>query len=255
MYTSFMTYNPNLSVAFGTCARFYPGNENVHHSNVQTITSMFRDDLCWAETIQFMNENFKNKDKVNTYCLASSDGAEPYTFAITVKDRLPQKDYSKYLPVFASDSDEEVINAAKSGKINLSDLDLTRISKNTLTDKNYFEYSGNMIHIKDDICYGSPGFNAYKPIPELAESVKFEQSDALEKLKGIKDDGNSVILCRNVFKYMTTNYVDDVVKTASDNLKSGSLFIVGDEDEGSGVKYKLEKAGFEEKLPNVFRKV
>ena len=247
MKINFNTYNPYSSMNFGSCSREYRNNGNP----VYTSTYFFRDDIEWYDLVKFVENNFKNKDKVNVYSLACSDGSEPYTFAMTVLDNIPQKEQPKYLPVYASDIDEEVIKAAQSGKINIDDLDLDTLWN--YTERKFFDYNGEGIKIPNDQMQPER-IKSYTPKPELAQSVKFERADILEKINSIKDDGNTVVLCRNVFPYLTRGYAKEVAKAAGNRLKKGSLFVIGEFDRTTEIESELRRAGFEKKLPYVFRK-
>ncbi|MBR1775887.1 hypothetical protein IJ750_02280 [bacterium] len=226
--------------------------------NVLTTTFLFRADLEWGKLFRYIEENLSfNHSKINTYCLASSDGSEAYSYAMTVLDRALPQERSKYLPVMASDIDEEMVMACKSGKINLTGIDFQSIANNLLFSKSYFKDAGDEIEIENNRPFqeANVDYRSYRPIKELGDGVVFEKADILEKVKSIKDEGNSVILCRNVFMYLQQNYIIRLVSELGKVLKQGSLFVIGDCDSSLGVKNFLNIAGFQEVMKNVFKRL
>ena len=225
---------------------------------VNTTTCLFRHDLDWRGFVDLIKKTFAGKEKVNAYSLASSDGSEAYTYAICIFDKMPKTEHSKYLPIIASDIDEEVIKAGKTGKINLSTKDLVKTELHLNRSKMYFKHCGEAMKIKNNKEFEQTyykEYNLYEPINKLKNAVKFKQVDILTQLKKIKDEGNSIIFCRNVAPYLSNNYILDIVETAKKVLKSGSLFIIGDYDICSGIDYILRNSGFVEQAKNIFKRV
>ena len=225
---------------------------------VWTTTNFFRDDFDWKCFIKYLLFHFNGKDRVNAYSLACSDGSEAYTYAISLMEEIPYSAHTKFFPVFASDIDSEVINCAKSGKINIEDSEFYYINKMGMDLNYYFENKNKPIKIeRDSNCDKTVGLYSYEPISELKQAVEFKQSDILSELKNINDSGNSVVMCRNVMPYLNDNYVEKVIKAASDVLKDGSLFVIGDYDSCKNIDEQLLKNGFYRPLienRNVYQK-
>ncbi len=220
--------------------------------NVATTTWMFRQDLDWNKFTEFVYKNFASKNKVNTYSLACSDGSEAYTFLISILEKLPKETIPKFSPIIATDRDFEIIKAARSGKINLAADDIARI--NIISGfKEYFINKSNPMHIKNNNF--SLQCHAYEPIKELRDKVIFKQIDLLNHLKQIKDEGNSIVFCRNVTPYLPQNDIFKLANTASEILKKGSLIVFGEFDKHSGILDFIDIKGFEECMEFVFRKI
>ena len=221
--------NPYFTSSYRT---YFPKNDLkdfpiFKKSSVLTTTAPFRRDVNWQELIKYICFNFLNKDRVNIYSLACSDGSEAYTYAMVIKDKLPKNLYKKYFPIFAADIDKEVIKAAKSGKIHLDKIDLANIKKNLKNDFDYFKITDEKLDIKKDI-YRTQ--RTYRVSEELKNSVKFKQSDILTELKNIEDSGNSVVNIRNVLPYLKKPYVKEIFETLSEKLKTGSIYVFGGYD-------------------------
>ena len=52
------------------------------YGNICTFTKLFREDLNWLELASIIKQNFSDKDDVQVYSLACSDGSEAYSIAI-----------------------------------------------------------------------------------------------------------------------------------------------------------------------------
>lgn len=86
-----------------------------------------RGELDWKANAKFFGGHFKDKEKVNVYSLASSDGSEAYMLAISLIETLGEKEAQKFFPIKAFDKDEYIVGVAGSGKWNLMEADLRNI--------------------------------------------------------------------------------------------------------------------------------
>lgn len=248
---------PNMS--FRTCARIYnPSNikrfEHFGEEVVRTSTNMFREDLDWDGLVKFITNHFLFKKKVNMYSMASSDGSEAYSLGISFLQKIPFEGLKKYMPIIASDIDPEIIKTARSGRINIADFELSFFDSSKLKLRNYFTKESKALEIADDKLEINP-IHSHRPIKTLKDCVKFHIGDILGEISRINDDGNSVIMCRNVFPYLSEKYTDDVVAAAKNHLKNGSIFITGSFDERVNISEKLLNNGFCQPLcdsPNIF---
>ena len=240
--------------SFQSCFRIYPAksvkNLNIFgRDEIRASTNIFREDLDWFGLVQYMEKHFKNKERVNTYSIACSDGSEAYTFAISVFENLPENIQSKFLPVKACDVDEEVLNAAQSGRINLYAIEFVIPERAYNRSINKYFYNPSVsVMIKGDDISETDTISSYQPVQKLKDSVKFKHSDILTELNNLKDSGNSVVMCRNVFPYLNSKYTDLIINSARQNLKQGSLFIIGDYDENVNIRQKLLANGFVQPL-------
>ena len=221
---------------------------------VCTLTHLFRTDIDWGNLMEILNKDYKTVKKVNVYSLAGSDGSEGYSFAMAVMDRLPKDQQSKYFKIKESDIDTEMVKAGKSGLINLSSKDFNLMKSNLKTSKPFFEPAGKLLNIKNNDEFRFGDYECYRPIPRLFNAVEFSKSDILDVLKSIDKSETSIVMCRNVMLYLGSNYVREIVKNANKNLKSGSLFIIGNFDHVTGVEKMLLESGFEKIQHNIFRK-
>ena len=224
-----------------------PYNSNyVVQKDIYTTTFMFRNDLNWKDLIQYIDKLFKSKNNVNIYNLACSDGSEPYTLAISILETSKNPD--KYFPIKASDIHKGIITDNINSKIALTNSDYEQLGK--LTTKTYFNKDASTARDAN-----APNHIPSKPIKELREKVEFKTADLLTEIKKIKDDSNTIVLCRNVSPYLPETYVEELVKTASEVLKKDSLFIIGNFDNMSDIKMRLLYNNFVEVQKNILKKI
>ena len=223
---------------FSSVMRKYPNLQTYDVDTTRTTSWMFRD-LDWGDFVQLLNENFKDKDKVNIYSLAASDGSEAYTCAIALKECLPNKINKKFFPIIASDIDAESINVAKTGRINLSNNDIRAISKfveskdllRYLSNSGFHKYFSDRcppLEIENNVTYG--GVYSYKVSNQITQNVHFEQADMLDQIKKLDDDSNTVLLCKNVVPYLGKRKLLTLIHLMQEKLKPGSLVVFGEFD-------------------------
>lgn len=243
------------SINFGTTARFY---RNGLRKEIGTNTNMFRDDVDWNNLAQFEINHFKNKNKVNIVQFASSDGSEAYTQIISLLENRRSEDVSKFFPIQAYDIDEEIHRASASGLINMVEKDKKRAEKARVNLENYFELSKQNLVIKNDNAFHFFGIpvSTYRVSEKIRNKVEFHNEDMFYILDKLKDDSNTILMCRNVLSYMDTNECEKFLSMAAQKLKAGSLLILGkfDTDLQSVVK-QIHALNFKQVIKNVFLKI
>lgn len=220
-------------------------------------TTFFRDDLDWDKFSKYEIEHFKDKDKVNVMMFASSDGSEAYSNIISLFETPASKgtdNAKKFFPINAYDIDEEVVKAAQSGYIAGTYSDIIEVADRSEDYRKYFNITDKVMNIKDDMSF--MGAKALKATKKLTENVKFNLGDMFEKIKTIKDDSNTVIMCRNILGYFLNDKIEEFIKLASKFLKKDSLFVIGDYDrEFMNIQEAFEQHGFKQVLKNVYKRI
>lgn len=244
-----VSYNHNQPVktAFTSCTRIY-NPKSITKSDifagdkVRTTSNLFRQDEDWDFLMKYIFGNFIDKMRVKIYSLGCSDGSEPYTYALFLKDKTPESFYKKFTPIYACDIDPEMIKVAQSGKINLDRYDFCNMKKYIKYGNEYFRHIGTPIKIKNNIIQDE---ESYEIIPEIKNMVDFKKSDILTEIKKINDDGNSVVNIRNVLPYLSDTHVNEILTTLSERLKTGSMYVFGHFDNRiQNLRQKLHKLGF-----------
>ncbi len=224
-------------------------NNRVYHAEngnpISTYTKMFRADLAWEDYTDFMVRHFKDKDKVQILQFAASDGSEAYTQIITLLEN--HKDTDKFFPIMAYDIDKEIYDVSKSGLLKISESDKTKFKIAKIDFDKYFQKSSCNLFIEDDTSQGE----TYEVLPILKEKVKFHNDDMFKVLRDHEDEGNTVLLCRNILDYFTDRQIDIFTTIAAYKLKKGSLFVIGEIDRHR-VDVYLQQKGFVKVMPGVY---
>lgn len=247
------------NINFGTCVRVYSPKDVKNFKSfgkniIRTSTNIFREDLDWLALSDYITRHFLQKSKVQIHNFACSDGSEPYSLAITFLKKIPEQGLNKYFPIIASDVDNEIIKTAQSGRINLECFELDFYDKSKLVTRDFFKKEAKALKINNDTLIYT---RSYEPIKELKNAVRFHRSDILTELKTIEDKGNTVILCRNVFPYLNSEYTENVINTLNKKLDSGSLFVTGNYDEVVDISQKILEKDFFNPIsdsPYIFQK-
>lgn len=238
--------NPVKSPGFGSNECFYIETIDAFVSNkIKTNTYALREDLYWDNLARQMNVTFRNKEKVNVFSLACSDGSEPYSLAIALVEELGmlKTKPDKFFPILASDKRAELIEKNKKGLWNLKKGDLRRFEGYGYYPFSYVEESKEKLKLLNDQIGDETV--TYKVKNKLREKVKFSRATIQDRLNMIDDDSNTVILCRNVLPYLNDERkVFEVAELASKKLKEGSLFVIGFYDCQTGIEEYLSKLGF-----------
>lgn len=175
-------------------------------------TYFFRNEKLWSmfvtDLIPYFNETKKSTagKSLRIWSAACSTGAEAYTTAIVLREKLPE--FSSWnVTVIASDISENVLNSAREALYDqyaLSRTDESRI-------KRWFHREGDK----------------YRLVDEIREMVRFEFRNLRDPYPNARFD---LIFLRNVLMYFDTPMKKRVLSVVSDALVPGGRLIVGDVD-------------------------
>lgn len=217
------------------------------------FTTLFRSDLDWEKLANYEIDHFKNKDKVNIVMFAASDGSEAYSKIISLFEAA-KNCVKKFFPIKAYDIDDEILNAAKSGYIKASENDVFEIMSRAENIDDYFSKTDKNIEIEGDAI--AKRFKTIKAQDKLTSNVNFNKGDMFQEITKIKDESNTILMCRNILGYFLNDKMEEFVKLASDFLKKGSLFVIGDYDrQYMDVDALIKKYNFENVFKNVYKKL
>lgn len=185
----------------------------------------FRDDLKWDKLADMLIEKYKDVPKVKIKCAACSEGAEPYSLAMILIEKLGEK-AQKFFPIEASDINEEILRNPKQGIMKLSQEDIKSI-KNALKVHpqkymdidNRFEYSQELRGI---VCTGR-----IKPI--LQDAVTFKKASFEDIIPETKTS-NSVVMARNFWIYPKEAERAHLANRLFGELGDNSVCVIGELD-------------------------
>ena len=246
--------------AFGSTCRYYvtPNGKEIGNN-----TWILREDLEWKRLTEFEIGHFKDKEKVNIIQFASSDGSEGYTKIMSLLNNRHHKDVEKFFPIMAYDIDDHIICKANSKHLSLSDKDIERMKANNIDFRKYFTrrdiYSDptnphyRYLKSNPDILLGP--LESFKVSEDLTSKIKFQIGDMFELLPKIKDEGNTILMCRNILGYFKNPEIESFVQEAGKVLKPGSLLEIGFLEQSTPIKKYLGNNSFLKVMKNVFLKV
>lgn len=210
-------------------------------SNNRTVTSngkflyknasgFFRQDLNWNNLVEHLSEKYKQYNKVTIYCYACSEGAEPFSMAMLLIEKLGKEKAQKFFPIIASDIDSKILENPKKGILKLSAADIKNMDKFLGNNhKKYVEYTERDYMFKhdseleDEVCEGR-----IKPI--LENKVIFKNADILKDIDNINTN-NNIIMCRNMWGYIGEKAEWDMLaKKIANKTDNNSLCIVGSQE-------------------------
>lgn len=233
------------SISFGSTTRLGgPGKQN---------STDVRDDLNLDKFTKKIIKNFKNKSKVNIYSLACSDGTEPYAVAIKLLKRIKPKQKEKFFPIHASDIDPFMINhCCESGLIGLLPEDIKKIGTKNLD--RFLSPTDKALPCPPQ--WGMENIKNYAASDELKNAIEFKVGNMFNEIHTIRDEGNSVFICRNVLPHLKEHYFG-IISSVAERFKEGSWFVIGDYDTKKipDLKSTLEIMNFKEIQKNVFKKL
>lgn len=240
----------NNSISFQSNGRRFKDSSG---NTLGCYTRLFRDDLEWDKLAKYEIDHFKNKDKVNIVMFAASDGSEAYSKIISLFTTA-KNNINKFFPIKAYDIDDEILTVAKSGYIQADDMDICEATLRADNVDDFFEKTNKKIKIKNDT--NTQGFTTLKASKKLTQNVQFNRGDMFKEITKIKDNSNTILMCRNILGYFLNDKMEFFVKLASDFLKKGSLFIIGDYDKQyMNIDELIKKYNFENVFKNVYKKL
>lgn len=243
----------NNRVQFGSIFRTYfdeNSGQSIYHGEISNYSEPFRKDIDnWMDFAKRILSNFGGKKKINVYCLGCSDGSEAYSYAIAFKLAAPPD--LDIFPIIAVDSDGDVIELAKSGRINLDAEDIARMNLILGGTQEYFTDMDDQIFVKDkyhetvndwDSYY--PRYNSYKVDENLRKLVDFRVGDLVDTTEKINDDGDTFISGRNVVPYLNPEKRYKYLDLLRTKLKPNSMVAKGEFDDRINLDLQLKMNGF-----------
>lgn len=242
----------NTNLTFCSTGRFYKAKDG---DEFGCNSWLFRDDMDWKKLAEYEITHFKDKEQVNTLMFAASDGSEAYTNIISLyENSKAQDDAKKFFPIMAYDLDDEIVKAAKSGYIKTCLNDRMQLQMKCNNYEDYFENTDKKLEIAED--KGLQREKTFKVKDILTKNVNFHQGDMFEKIQELKDNSNTVLMCRNILGYFLDDKIEEFIQSAAKFLKSGSLFAIGNHDTRFfDIKSCMEHFGFKQIFHNLYEKI
>lgn len=204
------------------------------------VSAYMRSDLNWEKFTKYLIKKYKDVEKPNIFCLACSEGAEPFSVAMKLIDKLGEINASKFFPIKASDFDEAILDYPKKGKAFLTTTEIKQIKEQC---KNFDKFIKLGKNERFDTLFETNGTRG-TITPLLAKSVVFKTSDLRTEIENINPD-NNIVLCRNVWPYIPKKEHPELAQKLYNQLGENSMLVVGRFDHTSlNLYHDLTAAGF-----------
>lgn len=218
-----------------------PSDEEFSHflSSVSTNeTYFFRNERLWdyvgTDLIKHLCQikEGQSPKRVAVWSAACSTGAEAYTLAIVLKNKLPK--FSEWrIQIVGTDISQKVLDAARAGIYQEYAL-----HKMKPQDRRRFfrpDPEAKVFHLKDD----------------LRKMVEFEFHNLRDAFKRNHFD---VVFLRNVMMYFDYSMKERVLANVCTSMRPGALMITGDVDPLRDGSDLMDKSGLEYVRSNTYRK-
>ena len=206
-------------------------------------TRMFRSDLDWNLLSYYLENKYKNAQKVNVLNAACSDGSEPYSLAMILDKKISGG--KKFFPIEAFDCSKLLIDDANKGIISLSPSDVDKFDYYNLDIDDYMKPSYESVYKRSE-----EGSIPYFVAPVLRNKVNFSCGDILSKLSKMDNKTpNTVLLCRNMIPYLSFKERNALFDLISKKLGKNSTVVFGAYDydkTGSFINHKMITSGFKQ---------
>ncbi len=222
--------------------------------STQNSTS-FRDDLNYNALAKIIKKRFNGFKKINIMPMNGSDGTEAYCIANEIIEVFGLRTAKKKIfPIDVTDVDSFIIeNFGKKGVIAFSDRDIEGFGYSNILD--YFEKIEES-ELPKGVIYHMETCNPLKAKPKFKNLFNFTVMDFQERLKTIKDYGNTIVIIRNCLAQSFGEDTAKIIGQVSKVLKDGSLLVIGgyDRQELIDMDSWLKSSDFYEIHRNIFQK-
>ncbi len=188
-------------------------------------TSFFRDFDVFYRFQKVLLPSLKQKcrgtKKLNIWSLGCSTGQETYSIAMSI-DKADKMFADWDINILGSDLSSLAISKAQKGIYNNFEI---QMGLNARTILEYFTSDNDQWQIRDNI-RNMIEFRRYNMLEEAIVKSKFE-----------------VVFCRNVLRYFTSEYQDEILRRISDRQPQGGYLYLGKNENIPAIEkyyYKLD---------------
>lgn len=170
-------------------------------------TSFFRNPAVWDSLRPILHSLSEERRSVPVWSAACSDGREPYSLAmLALEDRLPSE---AHVHVTATDISADVLEAARRGIYVPSQTN---------------DIEGELTVFEDPSRYVTHDGDRFKVRQDVKDLVTFQRHDLI---RGDPPGQFALVMCRNLFIYIDTDYKSPILQTITDSLDDGGYLVIG----------------------------
>lgn len=191
---------------------------NVLHRN---NSSFLREDYNIKSILNFFAKTFKDVDKVSFYDYASSIGLEAYSFLLGMDLFLDAGEAKKFLPIYARDYDEEVINLALRRQLEIQDSEKYKLEDNMVEN-----FNKNFYPINQNELLTTP---TYRVSDKYASQVNFEVGDITKDYINLPKE-NVILSVRNCWPYFSKEDQLYLPEKLCNHFEKNAVIMIGSFD-------------------------
>ncbi len=171
------------------------------------VTGFFRNPDVWTGITEILRKRGRSPGRTNVWSAACADGREAYSVGLLAAAN-PVID-ARRVSVLGTDINEQALQAARAGVYeNTQTADLDDQLSFVSDYEQYIERSNETIRMRDT----------------LKDRVSFEHHDLINDAA---KTGFDLILCRNLFIYIDSEYKRPILETVADSLADGGYLVIG----------------------------
>lgn len=171
------------------------------------VTGFFRNPEVWDGIRTILQDLTANNRRVNVWSAACADGREPYSISMLAHDD-PEIDASA-LSILATDINEKALEDAQVGRYR---------SSRTVDIADQLEY------LQDYTPYIERNDDQFTISDTVRSPVTFRHHDLIN---GEPKSGFDLVLCRNLFIYISNEYKVPVLRTVAESLDMNRYLVIG----------------------------
>ncbi|BAY36264.1 CheR methyltransferase, SAM binding domain protein [Nostoc sp. NIES-2111] len=215
----------------------YLRNQPFNHLHTQTIealvtneTSFFRDKAPFEALRKYVLPELMQRRRIerslNIWCAACSNGQEPYSIAILIREHFPLlADWS--IKIIASDFSSKVLNRARQGRYN--QLEIRRGLSQQLQVK-----------------YFAPVDNEWQIHDKIRQMVEFQQINLIHSWSSLPSI--DIIFLRNVLIYFDIPTKKSLLGKAKQQLRLDGYLFLGSGETTFNLDESFERMQFEKSI-------
>lgn len=192
---------------FQTLRSHPPEQDALLESMSINVTGFFRNPEVWDGLRSVLRTLTAENDRVHVWSAACADGREPYSLSM-LAHADPRIDESS-VHVLATDISEPALETARRGVYEESrTVDLASQLEYLPTYQTYVDRKGSSYRVAD----------------RIKRRVTFERHDLINDEP---KSGFDLIVCRNLFIYIDTEYKGSMLETLSRSLQPNGFLVIG----------------------------
>lgn len=186
------------------------------------ITAWARNDLDWMNFGEYLKDRYPDIEKASIYLYACSTGEEAYTLALLLNKLYPNSDFK----IKAFDIDEDRVRTCRNNQ-----------KKGVYIEEKQYDELCESLGLDDENkedCFERNSETKIKLSDSIVSKVEFQEEnqdgDIFTSIDEIDLSNPTILLARNMWRYVEPSYYDMFASKLYNKLQPGSIFVTGPVD-------------------------